>query len=62
MVTGTLPYVKEAQTNDPLYKFIYLKKRDLYWSNWRSFNGRVQVGSVSAEDSTHSSQNKTRIS
>jgi serine/threonine protein kinase len=28
MVTGTLPYVTEASTKDPLYKLIYLKKRD----------------------------------
>mmetsp|Transcript_22893 Transcript_22893/g.17342 ORF Transcript_22893/g.17342 Transcript_22893/m.17342 type:complete len:134 (-) Transcript_22893:239-640(-) len=39
MVTGTLPYLKEASIKDPLYKLIFLKKQDEFWSFWRSLNG-----------------------
>jgi serine/threonine protein kinase len=28
MVTGTLPYYNEASIKDPLYKWIYMKKKD----------------------------------
>lgn len=31
MVTGSLPYTTEANIYDPLYKYIYMKKRDDFW-------------------------------
>jgi hypothetical protein len=38
MVTGSLPYIDEANTNDALYKLIFQRKRDLFWRVWREFN------------------------
>jgi hypothetical protein len=38
MVTGSLPYTAEANTNDALYKLIFQRKRDLFWRVWRDFN------------------------
>lgn len=35
MVTGSLPYHTEATTNDPLYKLIYMKKRNAYWKTFK---------------------------
>jgi len=40
MVTGSLPYTSEANINDPLYKYIYMKKRDKFVSAWRRYNQR----------------------
>jgi hypothetical protein len=38
MVTGSLPYTSEANINDPLYKYIYMKKRDKFDEAWRRYN------------------------
>jgi len=48
MVTGSLPYLKEANISDPLYKYIYQKKRDNFWSSWRFINHR-DCGSASSD-------------
>jgi hypothetical protein len=38
MVTGSMPYLKKACQKDPLYKFIYHKKQDLFWKEWSQLN------------------------
>jgi serine/threonine protein kinase len=38
MVTGSLPYLSEAHIKDPLYKFIYQKKKQGFWDAWRAYN------------------------
>jgi len=50
MVTGTLPYQTEASIKDPLYKLIYLKKKDQYWKEWRQHNGRPEIESEIKEE------------
>ena len=37
MVTGSLPYISEASINDPLYKYLYRKKRDHFWEEWKAY-------------------------
>jgi hypothetical protein len=43
MVTGALPYVNEATINDPLYKFIYRKRGDLFWEAWKEYHGKKET-------------------
>ncbi|CDW80083.1 protein kinase domain containing protein [Stylonychia lemnae] len=43
MVTGTLPYQKEANIKDPLYKHVYQKQTDKFWASWRQYNQREDV-------------------
>jgi hypothetical protein len=43
MVTGLLPYISEATTNDPLYKLIYLKKKEKFWYSWKLINGKIKI-------------------
>jgi len=37
MVTGTLPYLKEADIKDPLYQLIKNKQKDKFWNTWRTY-------------------------
>jgi len=37
MVTGSLPYLKEANKNDSLYQLIMWKEHKSYWKTWRRF-------------------------
>lgn len=53
MVTGTLPYNKEAQTQDPLYKFVYMKKRHQFWKTWRKVNSRPDIDDEMPEPQTN---------
>jgi serine/threonine protein kinase len=38
MVTGSMPYLRKAAQKDALYKYIYHKKKESYWSSWASLN------------------------
>ena len=35
MVTGTLPYLGEAQIKDPLYQYIKAKNPKEFWLTWK---------------------------
>ena len=35
MVTGTLPYMGEANIKDPLYQYVKAKKPEDFWIAWR---------------------------
>ena len=35
MVTGTLPYLGEAQIKDPLYQYIKAKSPGEFWMTWK---------------------------
>lgn len=37
MVTGALPYYKEASTKDPIYKFLCSRQYDKFWQTWRDY-------------------------
>jgi hypothetical protein len=37
MVTGTLPYLEEAQIKDPLYQYIKAKSPGEFWATWKKF-------------------------
>lgn len=37
MVTGTLPFFKEAVIKDELYKHIKSKNPELFWETWRTY-------------------------
>jgi hypothetical protein len=37
MVTGTLPYLGEANIKDPLYNHIKRMQPDLFWQTWREY-------------------------
>ena len=37
MVTGSLPYLGEANIRDPLYQFIKTKQPDSFWQQWTQY-------------------------
>jgi len=37
MVTGTLPYLGEANIKDPLYQLIKSKNSDAFWQTWKQY-------------------------
>jgi hypothetical protein len=43
MVTGSLPYLSEANIKDPLYKYIYQKRKQNFWAAWRAHNQRQEL-------------------
>ena len=61
MVTGSLPYLKEANISDPLYKFIYQKKHDSFWASWRFINQRENAFENSDGSISNSAQKKSVV-
>lgn len=49
MVTGTLPFMKEANIKDNLYQHIKSKKPDLFWQTWRQYC-QLQKASIEEEE------------
>ena len=37
MVTGSLPYLGEANIKDPLYQFIKTKQPESFWQQWTQY-------------------------
>ena len=37
MVTGSLPYLGEANIRDPLYQFIKTKQPESFWQQWTQY-------------------------
>ena len=41
MVTGALPYYKEAAQDDPIYKFMYQQNCGKFWHTWRKYRDPI---------------------
>jgi len=51
MVTGTLPYLGEANIKDPLYQYVKSKSPNDFWHNWKKmFKSRVDEDDQNGED------------
>lgn len=50
MVTGALPYYKEAGANDPIYKYLYYQQNQQFWTAWRKY--RDPTEEYSSEESS----------
>jgi serine/threonine protein kinase len=37
MVTGTLPFLKEANIKDNLYQHIKAKNPEVFWQTWKEY-------------------------
>jgi serine/threonine protein kinase len=52
MVTGTLPYLGEANIKDPLYQYVKSKQPEEFWNQWK-----ILFKSQSDEDSNKKESN-----
>jgi|TARA_B110000285_G_C15129225_1_gene622354 hypothetical protein len=51
MVTGTLPYLGEANIKDPLYQYVKSKSPNDFWHNWKKmFKSRIDEDDQNGED------------
>lgn len=51
MVTGALPYYKEAAQDDPIYKFMHQQNSGKFWHTWRKYrdpSGEYYTSEVSS--------------